>query len=113
MLSQLGAMRETGYSANETPGSKARKIRRGKRPSDFFVGRPEGKGGRAGIWERIDTAWGSAIRPIVYFIRPPSYAVRLPFDRIVEDVHMAETEAALNRAMADAILKSGFKGRWK
>lgn len=98
LMSVLGALLETGYTANRTPRSKARQ----KKPLDYFIGRPE-KRGRSGVWERIDTAFGSAIRPIVYFIKPPTYHVRLPFDQIVQEVALSYGMEDLRASLIDAI----------
>jgi len=102
LMSILNLLGETGYAANRTARSKAKK----KNPIEYFIGRPE-KRGRVGVWQRIDTAFGSAIRPILYFIKPPSYRKRLPFYAIVDEVAQARGLKELRQSLDDA-LKTAF-----
>jgi hypothetical protein len=112
ILSQLRALDEVGYKANETDATKAKRIRKGKRPREFFVGRPESMRGRSGVWERIGTSWGQAIHPIVYFVRPHQYRVKLPMLSLVQEVHDRETVPFMRKAMEDAIRTGNSKGSW-
>lgn len=102
LLSRLRALPETGYSANETTTSKARRIRRLGVTSEFFIGRPEQRG-RTGVWERIETAWGSAIRPILYFVRPASYQPRLPLGEKVAAVVQQQLHLRFLEAWREAL----------
>jgi hypothetical protein len=64
-----------GFSANRTVHSIKR--RRGKLPQ-FFVGTP-GHGLPLGVWQSIRFARGSAVKPILLFVRQPVYAKRFDF----------------------------------
>jgi len=70
--------------SNATPASKKR---RRTRTSGYFVaypGRTQTKHLTPGIYERIGTGFGSAVRPIfIYTDQAPTYKARLPFDKIV------------------------------
>jgi hypothetical protein len=70
--------------SNATPASKKR---RRTRTAGYFVaypGRMQTKHLSPGIYERIGTGFGSAIRPIfIYTDSPPRYRQRLDFDGVV------------------------------
>jgi hypothetical protein len=70
--------------SNATPASKKR---RRTRTAGYFVaypGRMQTKHLSPGIYERIGTGFGSAIRPIfLYTDTPPRYKQRLDFDEVV------------------------------
>jgi hypothetical protein len=103
LMSILNLLAETGYAANQTAKSKARNAKRTKKAPDYFIGRPEGSRGRTGIWERIDSAFGSAIRPILYFIKPPTYRTRLPFFGMVDGVFQQMAPEDLRTSLNDAV----------
>ena len=118
MLTILRSWNEQGFKANETDkGEKRRKGRmrkQGKPPSDFFAAnardviRNRGPMDRRGylpqgIYQRLETRWGSAIRPILLFVKQAEYKPRLPFVELVEGVHLKETAANLRAAWAEAL----------
>lgn len=84
-LSRLRAIREAGFTMNETRRSRVLRQRRLGVTSAFFIGRPEQRG-RTGVWERIETTWGSAVRPLLYFIRAPRYEPKLKMADVVAKV---------------------------
>lgn len=78
ILSALGAAeRFLGYMANRTK----RSAKRGKK-KDYFVGRPGNGQGPLGIWQRV----AGGARPIIIFVKAPSYRQRLDFYGIAERV---------------------------
>jgi len=103
LMSILSLLGETGYAANRTAKSKARNAKRTKKAPDYFIGRPEGKHQRTGIWERVEMGFGSAIRPILYFINPPSYRTRLPFFDLVDGVFQQMAPDDLRQSLRDAV----------
>jgi hypothetical protein len=113
--SQLGAFGEQGYSANETDVSRSRRQKRlakaGKRGGNYFAV-PSGARGRLapGVYERLSTGFGSAVRSVLHFVRAVRYRRRY-------DIHgMAQTifdrrfpsifEAELAKAVASAFNKA-------
>lgn len=110
LLSQLQGHWQAGYSANETAASKKRA--KGTR-RDVFAGRPKGRNLPFGVWERIDSAFGKTLRPIMVFTKAGRYQKRMPLLETVELVNRQETADHLRQALADAVRTSGFKGAWK
>jgi hypothetical protein len=102
VLSGLGAAETvSGYQANATGSRRSRKKGNAER---FFV--LDGLDRSRGIWERKGTAWGDAIRPVFLFGDAPRYKVRIPFQKIAENIVKAnldkQFEVALQQAMRSA-----------
>ncbi|HJZ05890.1 MAG TPA: hypothetical protein VJ327_08625, partial [Patescibacteria group bacterium] len=74
ILSAVKAFPEVGYMMNIT----ARSRKRNKNPRQYFVGRPGGGNKPLGVWERYG-AGRRHVRPILMFVKKPSYKKRLPF----------------------------------
>lgn len=99
ILSALRAFSEQGYSANRTSSARSQRKRRG---SDYFAGDPGG-GGR-GVWQRVSTGWGEAIRPVLLFTESaPKYRKRLPFQQVAENVSRKYLQAEFIDALDYAI----------
>jgi len=95
ILSALGsAETKAGYSANRTAGSIKR---RGKKLAQFFVGRP-GKGLPLGVWQRFQFARGSAIKPVLIFVKGVSYHPRFNYFDVADRVVAAEMPRRLRDA---------------
>ena len=77
ILSALKALPEGGYLANITPRSK----QRNRKPRNFFMIRSSGKGLRPGVYEKMASG---AVKPILIFIRQPSYSIRLRWFEVIE-----------------------------
>lgn len=98
ILSALGAAERTaGYLANRT----ARSARRKKRP-EWFVGRPGNGKGPLGIWQRV----GGGARPIIIFVKQPTYRRRYDFHGIANRVAAEQFEPLFNQTLADALRKA-------
>jgi hypothetical protein len=86
ILSALGAAeRMSGYSANRTPNSIKR--RRGKKLPQYFVGRPGGGKLPLGVWQVFKfhgQLAGSAVKPILIFVRQPQYNARFNFYTVAD-----------------------------
>lgn len=102
MLSGLGAAETTaGYKANATGSRRSRKKGNTDR---FFVF--HGLDRSSGIWERQATAYGEAIRPVFLFVDAPYYRVRIPFEKIAENIVKARLPQEFEAALAEALRTS-------
>lgn len=98
VLSALGAAEMTaGFSANRTARSIAR--RGGKKLPDYFVGRPGNGMGPLGIWQRVT---GHAVKPIIIFVRKPTYTARFDVYGTIEEVAQRQFSGHLDRAIVEA-----------
>ena len=75
------AERTAGYSANRTEGSVKR--RRGRVPL-FFVGRPGGGRLPLGVWQSFRFGVGTAVKPVLIFVRQPAYKKLFKFFELAE-----------------------------
>ena len=95
-----------GFRSNMTDQRRKRLARgsKTKRGFEYFVGRP----GRAplGVWQRTGFAHGSAIKPVLIFVREARYEAIFDFGYVVETTarkqFRAHFEAALSYAIATA-----------
>ena len=81
ILSQIKAFGEEGFQANMTGRSQARNARRGQKPR-YFLSR--GESFPRGIWERYGVG-GRAVRPVMLFIKLPSYDKEFDFVRLATE----------------------------
>ena len=98
ILSELKAFPETGYIANITARSAARKQKAG-RMRNYFAVKPGKKSGGAtvpGVWRRIGQ---NRIRPILLFTKQPHYTPRLPFDETARKSINANFASNFNLAL--------------
>jgi hypothetical protein len=104
ILSYFRTFPEAGYRANMTDKRK-RQLARGTRSRlgyAYFIGRP---GGRAplGVWQRVQFASGSAVKPVLIFVRGAQYEAVYDFEFVArttsERVFPAQFEAALQQAV--------------
>lgn len=58
----------------------------------------------SGIYKRIGFVQGSAIKPIMMFIREPSYPKRFPFNKTVQKVINQRLMPNFNDSMREALL---------
>ena len=100
ILSALGGFGETGFLANK---SFRRGARMNKQTSQIFVGKPNGKRGPLGIYQR--TAEGHLI-PLMIFVNQPNYRPRLPFYQVAQDVYIANFQTEFNDALKIALASS-------
>ena len=74
---------EQGYKANTTDKGRAAKGRDNKRTGarGFQYFALQQKRGKLlpGVYQRIQTAFGSAVKPVMIFVRPPQYTARFDF----------------------------------
>lgn len=113
--SQLGSFGEQGYTANESEASRGRRTKRlakqGKRGGNYFAVR-SGTASRlpAGVYERLATGFGRAVRSVLAFVRAPRYRPRYDifgmaqkvFDRRFPEIFRAELDKAVGSAFKKA-----------
>lgn len=86
-----------GYAANATDSKRS--MSKGNRR--FFGGVV---GDEAGVWERMNTKWGDAVRPVFIFSDgPPGYRTIFPFFKIAENIVKANMDRVFAGALADAM----------
>lgn len=112
ILSYVRAFGEQGYRANITDKRKAALAKGSKRTGtmgyEYFVSYGKGTwSGRqnlpAGIYKRVGFAQGSAIKPIMMFVRNPSYKKRFPFNETAQKVINQSININFDEAMIEAI----------
>jgi hypothetical protein len=102
ILSGLGAAESaSGYQSNATGSKRSKRKGNARR---YFSGVVDGTDG---VWERMDTAFGDALRPVFLFSKSaPIYRIQFPFFRIAENIvtanHARVSTEALERAIATA-----------
>jgi hypothetical protein len=117
ILSYFRAFGEQGYRANITDKRKA-SLKRGSKKSGFgfeyFVAKPNEGWSTSqhlppGIWKRVQFAGGSAIKPIMMFVKTPSYQKRFPFygiaTKVIDNKLMQHFDAEMREAIRTAKLK--------
>jgi hypothetical protein len=107
ILAFFRAFPEMGYKANMTKEGRAKMAKGTKRRAGFsyFAGSP-GNRLPLGIYQRSALYGGSAIKPVLIFVRSAIYSERFDFEYVVEQVVKAEFSGEFNRAFAEA-LRSG------
>lgn len=109
ILSWFQAFGEQGYSANMRDGGRRLgrdNKRTGKRGFSYFVLKKQHGKLPPGIYKRFELGFGSAVKPVMIFVRAPSYRPRLNFvgvgTRAANRVFAAELPAALSNAIRTA-----------
>jgi hypothetical protein len=97
LLSALGkAERTGGYSANRTKASAKRK---GVALTQYFIGAPGGGKLPFGVWQRFGFASGSAVKPVLIFVKRPRYKARWNFETVARDTVDREWPAIYQREL--------------
>jgi len=97
VLSGLGAAETvSGYQANATNSKRSRR----KDNRRFRYAEIDGA---SGIWEHKASAFGDAVRPVFLFTDAPRYRVRVPFQKIAENMVKANLQKEFDKALAEAI----------
>jgi hypothetical protein len=98
VLSGLGAAESgRGYAANATDSKRS--MSKGNRR--FFGGVV---GDESGVWERMNTKWGDAVRPVFIFSDgPPGYRTIFPFFKIAENIVKANKDQVFAGSLAEAM----------
>ena len=102
ILSQVGALSESGFAGNETARSRRRA---GANRTRYFVGRP---GGRAlGVYERVGRRAKSGglrrgFRPVLIFVRQPVYRPQLEWDSVARRTFEQKFQGHFRKAIEQA-----------
>jgi len=109
ILSQLGA-RQDRYQNQSDTSQKRRRARR-KRGGEYFV--VQQKRGRLlpGIYERIETGFGSAVRSVFIFTRDARYKPRYNIFALAEREWDRLMPFYFNRELEKALQSSKYRGR--
>lgn len=109
ILSWFKAFGEQGYSANMRDGGRRLgrdKKRSGQRGFSYFVLKKRHGKLPPGIYKRFELGFGSTVKPVMIFVRAPSYRPRLDFvgvgKRAVDRVVRTELPAAIKDAIRTA-----------
>lgn len=96
ILSALGTAEiRSGYSANRTKTS-------GKKRAQFFVGKPGDKA-PLGVWQRFGFAQGSAVKPVIIFVKKVAYSKRFKFFEVGHATIKREFPIQFKMAMEQAL----------
>jgi hypothetical protein len=116
LLNVLGTYTEAGY--NKANAATVARLAKGNKKKNVYgfvywvnrVGNPKGKHLRPGVYQRINTAFGSSLKPVLIFVRRAAYKQRLDFDGIAQATVTREFPeqfaAAFEEAMRTAIPKT-------
>mgnify|MGYP000255154630 CR=1 FL=1 len=111
VLSQLGARFDP--LQNETDTSRARRQKREakQRRGDYFAVKQKRGGLRPGIYQRVRTGFGSAVRSILAFVRPASYKPRYRIFDLAERMYPRLFAFHFENELRKAVETSKFRGR--
>lgn len=99
ILSYFRAFPEAGYHANITA---KRKQKLGRQGIAYFVGAPGDGKLPLGVWMRRSFSHGSAIKPILIFVKSVLYAERFDFNYVAQKTVQREFSGQFSRALAEA-----------
>lgn len=98
ILSWFRAFGEQGFRANATEEGRRRKARgtRRRRGTAYFAIRPGQQSHlHPGVYQRIATGFGWAIKPVLIFVRSASYGRRYHFFEVADDAVFDHLEEAV------------------
>ena len=114
MLNVLGTYTEAGY--NKADARTRARLAKGNVKKNvygfvYWVNPAVGSGRRKhlqpGIYQRVTTAFGSSLKPIVIFVKRVNYRARLPFYRLVESAAAKHFAPEFDKAF-EAALQTAF-----
>lgn len=105
IISFFQAFGQQGYQANMSDKRKASIARGGKKQQGFTYFALRQKRGKLlpGVYQRIDFAHGSAVKPVMIFVSRATYRQRLDFYGIAQRVVDANLRPEFDKAMAEAL----------
>lgn len=103
ILSYFKTFPEVGYKANMTAAGRARLAKGTKSKAGFayFVGRP-GDRLPLGVYQRVRFAMGTALKPVLIFVRSAVYQQRFDFAYVAELAIKTEFAPQFAKAFAEA-----------
>lgn len=111
MLSFFGSFREAGYDANMGPAQRRRLATpTAKRYGLAYFAIQPGTGNRLhpGIYKRIASNFGSAIKPVLLFVKMSKYRQRLDIQRIADQTYSQNFGSIFRRNFDQALRDSGL-----
>jgi len=104
ILSYFRAFPEMGYRANMTEKRKRSMNKGSKRGMGYayFIGRP-GDRLPLGVWQRFGFSRGSAIRPVLIFVRQAHYQALFDFEFVAQTTAMRAFPMHFETALTDAM----------
>lgn len=116
VLNVLGAYTEAGYNkANDKTSARLAKGRAKKNIYGFVywvnkVGSTKARHLQPGVYQRVITAFGTSLKPVLIFVKQANYKKRLDFFGVAQAVinkeFPGEFDRAFDEAMRTALLKS-------
>lgn len=107
LLNVLQTYREAGY--NKADARTVARLAKGTKTSYGFeyvvmrVGHPRNRHLVPGVWQRVQTPFGSSLKPVLLFVRRAQYRKRLDFYGIVNQVAAKELAPQFGKALREAI----------
>lgn len=109
--SQLGIQGDA--LSNESPASRGRRLKRnakkGVRGGNYFAVKQREGGLAAGVYERVVTGFGSALRSVLHFVRSVRYRRRYPIFQMAQTIFDRRYPANFNKALATAVASAWSK----
>lgn len=107
ILAYFRAFGEQGYKANMTDKGRDRLARDNQKSGGigfkYFVVKPGAKGGLVpGVYQRFRLANGSAVKPVMIFVKIPRYSIRLDFNSVADRAARTEFESQFPLVLAEA-----------
>lgn len=104
ILAFFRAFPEMGYKANMTDKGRARLARGSKRQHGFayFVGRP-GDRLPLGVYQRVSFVSGTALKPVLIFVRSAVYQARFDFQYVADITVAAQFGNEFAKAYIEAV----------
>lgn len=113
VLSQLGARNDPLQNETETSRDRRRRraVKRGTRGGEFFV-LPKKRGRMLpGIYQRLQTGFGSAVKSLFIFVRSTRYKPRYDIMGIAQKIYDRQLPFHFKRELDKALQTSKFRGR--
>lgn len=109
----LSAMRaqQDAYQNVTAASTKRRRSRRRRRGGEYFAVRQARGKLQPGIYERIDTGFGSAVRSVLFFVKNVSYRARYEIYGLAQKIYDGEFPFHFERELEKAVQNSKFRGR--
>lgn len=113
ILSQLKARFDTQQNESDTSAGRRRRreAKKGERRGDYFAvtGR-KANHLPLGVYQRVSTGFGGAIKSVLAFVKPPTYRVRYDIFNLAKGVYEQQFPFHFERELAKAVQTSKFRG---
>ena len=117
LLNVLGTYTEAGY--NKADGRTVARLSKGNAKKNTYgfvywvnrVGSTRARHLQPGVYQRVQTAFGSSLKPVLIFVKQAQYRKRLDFFGIAQKVIDREFPAEFNRAFDEAMRTALLKNQ--